>query len=342
VPAHNEEDGISPTLLSLEQLAYPVALYRVIVIADNCTDRTAEVVTKAGHECWVRTNTNERGKGQALQWAIAQACDLAFDAIVVLDADTEAHPALLAQLDRELAAGALAAQVRYDFSADANSQISGSATIGKIAENNFFWRPRHRLGLAVFIQGNGFCLSRKALALVPWSAGSVVEDIEYSLHLAMHQVRVAYVERASVVARTATSHSAATPQRLRWASGTIQIIFRYLPRILKEAARQHSWYLAECAFALLFLSRMLLGYLSLITLALSCFTTHWTLALRLAALGAVIFQLLYLSLVLRASAGHTHIRRGLLGLPFYLGWLVLTQGLALLGIRRNVWTRTVR
>jgi cellulose synthase/poly-beta-1,6-N-acetylglucosamine synthase-like glycosyltransferase len=158
----------------------------------------------------------------------------------------------------------------------------------------------------------------------------------------MHQVRVAYVERASVVARTATSHSAATPQRLRWASGTIQIIFRYLPRILKEAARQHSWYLAECAFALLFLSRMLLGYLSLITLALSCFTTHWTLALRLAALGAVIFQLLYLSLVLRASAGHTHIRRGLLGLPFYLGWLVLTQGLALLGIRRNVWTRTVR
>src|ERR1700687_107888 len=43
IPAHDEEQGIGPTLESLRAQNYPEGLRRAIVIADNCTDRTASV-----------------------------------------------------------------------------------------------------------------------------------------------------------------------------------------------------------------------------------------------------------------------------------------------------------
>src|SRR5690242_20568119 len=48
VPAHNEELLIGKTLSSLATLEYPTDRYAVHVIADNCTDRTAEIAQAAG------------------------------------------------------------------------------------------------------------------------------------------------------------------------------------------------------------------------------------------------------------------------------------------------------
>src|SRR5688572_18985105 len=43
VPAHDEERGIAATLRSLNFLDYPNDRYAVHVVADNCTDATADV-----------------------------------------------------------------------------------------------------------------------------------------------------------------------------------------------------------------------------------------------------------------------------------------------------------
>src|SRR5262245_53380726 len=48
VPAHDEEEGIAATVASLLAVDYPCELFRVRVIADNCTDRTAERAAAAG------------------------------------------------------------------------------------------------------------------------------------------------------------------------------------------------------------------------------------------------------------------------------------------------------
>src|SRR5262245_59887752 len=42
VPAHNEKSGLTDTVQSLQQLDYPSELVRLLVVADNCEDRTAE------------------------------------------------------------------------------------------------------------------------------------------------------------------------------------------------------------------------------------------------------------------------------------------------------------
>jgi 1,2-diacylglycerol 3-beta-glucosyltransferase len=343
VPAHNEEDGIQPTLKALAAMAYPRDLFDVIVVADNCSDNTASVVRETGTECWVRQDEQLRGKGQALRWAMDRARELEFDAIVVIDADTEPHPDLLLAFSQALAQGHQAIQIRYDFATASENAISTSTVIGKNAESTLFWRPRARLGLSVFLQGNGFCISKELLAKLPWSAYSIVEDIEYSIGLAIRQVRVAYLESANVVARSVSCGTTATPQRLRWASGTFQILFRYVPRLLIEAVRQRSLYLAEIACALLFLSRMLLVYATIGTLALS-FLVPSPLALwiRVAVTMTLVLQSLYLGLVVRTCTPPSTRRSGVTGIPMYLGWLCLVQFMALLKIRRNVWTRTVR
>src|SRR5438477_4685586 len=48
IPAHDEEPGIAATLRSCRDLDYPADLFRVVVIADNCTDGTAAVARRQG------------------------------------------------------------------------------------------------------------------------------------------------------------------------------------------------------------------------------------------------------------------------------------------------------
>src|SRR4051794_23950040 len=63
VPAHDEEAGIAATVASLRAIDYPRALFRVIVIADNCTDDTAARAADAGALVRERNDAGRRGKG---------------------------------------------------------------------------------------------------------------------------------------------------------------------------------------------------------------------------------------------------------------------------------------
>src|SRR5690349_8138955 len=48
IPAHDEEMGIAATVRSCLNLDYPAELFEVVVIADNCTDRTADAACNEG------------------------------------------------------------------------------------------------------------------------------------------------------------------------------------------------------------------------------------------------------------------------------------------------------
>ena len=43
IPAHNEENVIGPLVESLKKQKYPKECYDIYVIADNCTDKTAQL-----------------------------------------------------------------------------------------------------------------------------------------------------------------------------------------------------------------------------------------------------------------------------------------------------------
>src|SRR6185437_5287308 len=69
VPAHNEQEQMATTVQSLKAVDYPADAFRVVVVADNCTDQTAARAAGAGADVMQRTHAQLRGKGYALEHA---------------------------------------------------------------------------------------------------------------------------------------------------------------------------------------------------------------------------------------------------------------------------------
>src|SRR5690606_30529014 len=69
VPAHNEASGIARTITSLQAIDWPRDRFRILVVADNCTDGTATIARDAGARVLERQDEHRRGKGHALAFA---------------------------------------------------------------------------------------------------------------------------------------------------------------------------------------------------------------------------------------------------------------------------------
>ena len=85
IPAHNEELLIGSTVQALRQQDGPAT--RVVVVADNCSDRTAEVARVAGATVIERNDASQRGKGFALAFAREFLASAPPEAVFILDAD---------------------------------------------------------------------------------------------------------------------------------------------------------------------------------------------------------------------------------------------------------------
>jgi 1,2-diacylglycerol 3-beta-glucosyltransferase len=352
IPAHNESLDVQPTIRSAFAQCYPADLFELVVIADNCTDDTADAAAAQGAVVWERQEESRRGKGHALAWALERAQALAFDLVVVVDADSQMEEHFLSHLNDAYQAScargqqAIAYQGRYEFEPSENGAdwIQHFTIASKSAENSYTYAPRSACGLINLLQGNGFAVSRQALERVPFRAFSIVEDAEYAIQLAAAGVRVQFVNEALVRSRSTRSVQDAAPQRLRWASGTIQLIGRGLPRLLRLSLARRDWKLAEAGVMLLLTSRLIVGYLALFSIGLLLLVPHtlaWTIAL-LSTAAACCLQALYLWMVVRAPACEPMPLTALLRLPAYLGLLGISQAGALLGLRRDRWNRTVR
>jgi cellulose synthase/poly-beta-1,6-N-acetylglucosamine synthase-like glycosyltransferase len=110
IPAHNEAGLIGGTVTSLLQCAYPATLRDVLVIADNCSDDTAARARAAGAICHERHDLTRRGKPYALDWMMSRLDLNAYDAVVIIDADTIVDRRFLDAMDSHLVAGEVAIQ----------------------------------------------------------------------------------------------------------------------------------------------------------------------------------------------------------------------------------------
>ncbi len=343
IPAHNESSGLTATVESVLKQNYPYI--RCVVVADNCTDDTAEMAAAAGaHEVLIRTNTDKRGKGYALTWAFDLMQSTVWDAVCVLDADSVVAPEFFTALDVSFRQGHLAVQGRYDFSAPSDNEnwLQQFSAVTKAGENSFIYRSRERLGLSHLLMGNGFFLARTAVDRVPWLAHSIVEDAEHTLALGKQGIAVHYQERARLWSRQASTVRDVHPQRVRWASGIWQLFRQAIPGFLATAWRDRNWRALEEAFMLLMTSRMVLIYLLVLSFlfglaAPSFFVLTGSLLIVIAAL-----QFIYLTLMFRFACDRPIPLKGLLFLPYYVSVILFAQVRALSGFNRHLWRRTTR
>ncbi len=269
VPAHDEESGIGATVRSLLEVAYPKELFRLLVVADNCQDGTADAARAAGAEVLVRTSAEKRGKGFALELAYQTVLAQAWaGAVVVIDADTVASPDLLSACDARLQAGAEALQAHYGVR---NPDAGWRTRLMVIALSLFHGvrsLGRERLGVSCGLRGNGMCFTTALLARVPHDAYSLVEDLEYGLKLGAAGVAVRYVGEARVLGEMVTGAAASVSQRRRWEEGRGQL--RKVARgMLVKALQTRSGLLLDLALDVLVPPLATLAGLMLLGLAAS-------------------------------------------------------------------------
>jgi len=267
VPAHNESANIRRTIQSLRNVAWPADRFRVIVVADNCSDDTAAVARAAGAQVLVRDEPDKRGKGYALRHAFTASGTAKFaDAVVVVDADAEVSGNLLEAFAARLEAGNQAVQAHYGVRNPMASWRTRLITIAKGAFHIVRSRARERLGLSCGLRGNGWCVTHKLLAAVPYQAFSLTEDIEYGIAIGLAGYRVAYTDEAHADADMVSDGEIARKQRQRWEHGRLNLIRSKCVLLLAAAVKRRSALCLDLALDLMVLP---LSYVALNVIALA-------------------------------------------------------------------------
>ncbi len=252
VPAHNEAQLIQATVKNLLKLDWPEDRYRVMVVADNCTDDTANLAREAGAQVLERHDENKRGKGYALDYAFEYSLtDQQADAVVVVDADTEVSSNMLEAFASRIENGAHALQGVYGVLNPNDSWRTRLMTIAYAALHQLRWRARERMKLSCGIRGNGWCVTHSLLNQVPYKAFSLTEDLEYSIDLALANYRVVYCDEVEILGLLVSSETAATSQRQRWEGGRWSLIRSRLLPLLRASMRPNGKICLDLALEIL-------------------------------------------------------------------------------------------
>lgn len=343
VPAYNEASIIASVVASLHKLDWPADGFRILVVADNCTDSTASLARAAGAEVLERHDNQRRGKGYALEFAFQASRDDGFAyAVVVVDADTEVSANLLEAFASRIESGAKVMQAHYGVS---NPQASWRTRLMAIAMASFHQlrsRARERLHLSCGIRGNGWCITHRLLQKVPYRAFSLTEDLEYGINLGLAGHRVHYADEARVDAVMVSDEQAARTQRQRWEHGRRQLIrSRTLP-LLQAAGGAGGRVCLDLAIDLLLppLSYVAVNVALLIVLA--GLATWWDPSLGIWLWLGVVSGVSLLLYVLRGwnlSGVGWHGLLDLLHAPLFVVWKLL---LMLRAHESAEWVRTKR
>ncbi len=334
VPAHNEREGLPRTLDSLRQETAGDPDVRVVVIADNCTDDTAEVARSAGVEVLVRQNEAQFGKGYALRFGFAAITDA--DWLIVIDADTDVEPGFLRAMRQAMSDEVDALQCRYGVRDPLRSQAACLADIALGAWNVLRPRGRAALGLSVGLLGNGFALSRATLRRVPYRAASIVEDVQYHHELVRAGLRVQWVDQAQVRGEIASDPEASGQQQARWEGGRLRLLIDHGPELLQQAIAGH-WERLDLLGDLLLLPLAWHCSLLLIAYLLGGPGVQWLAEVNLLLLTLHVFLAMRL---IHASPAHW---RALLGAPAYVVSKLARTGQSWRAAARDApWTRSKR
>jgi cellulose synthase/poly-beta-1,6-N-acetylglucosamine synthase-like glycosyltransferase len=342
VPAHDEEAVIGRTVGHLRREA-PEG-FGTLVIADNCTDRTAIVAKASGAGVLVRNEPDLRGKGYALAAAREFLRRDPPEVVIVHDADC--------CMDGRSLAAVAGAAVRLgrpcqsvnllapDLAASPLVQISSFAFLIK---NLVRQRGLQRLAGRAHLTGTGMALPWSVFERANLGGGDIVEDLAMGLEFSEAATRPILIEGATIWS-PAASQSGTLTQRRRWEGGYLATAIRTAPRQIGRSIAKGDWNgiaaglnLAVPPLALLVLLNVA-GFGAAL-LAAFAGASAWPLFVQL-AVGLVALLALVLAWV-REGRRFASVS-SLLRLPLYLLWkLPVYVGFARRGAPRE-WLRSGR
>ena len=241
IPAHNEERVIGDIIRNLEDMDYPRELYDYYVIADNCTDRTAEVAREAGAnviETRKETPDSPTGKPIALRKALNSLGDYQnrYDLMMVFDADNLMDTNMFREVNSQyLDKGKPDFIQCYLGAKNKEGVVAWFYYTGYTLTNRFFDLAKHRLGLNCPIGGTGFAMSTAYLyKRGGWTTMSLTEDFEIQVEATLEGRRILWNHNTRVYDEKPTKLRAAIRQRMRWGQGQWYVTFRNTGKVFSS------------------------------------------------------------------------------------------------------------
>lgn len=198
------------------------------VMADNCTDRTAEIARDKGAVVYERQDLSLIGKGYAMDLLlknIARDYPDAFDGFFVFDADNILPCDFISQMDKMVYEGWEVITGYRNAKNYGDSWISASNGLWYMRENRFMNHTRSMLGLSSTITGTGFYFSKRiADELDGWPYHSLTEDTEFSADIIIKGNKIGFCPDAMVYDEQTSTLRQSWRQRLRWSRGYLQVL----------------------------------------------------------------------------------------------------------------------
>lgn len=278
VPAHNESEGLRPTLVEIG--AQLNVGDRLLVVADNCTDDTATVAAAAGAEVVERCDPVRIGKGYALDAGVRHLGTNPPDVVIIIDADCHPAAGTIARLATICVASGRPVQALYLMVSPDRALINYS-----VAE--FAWRLKNwvrplglaRLGLPCQLMGTGMAFPWLVIKEANLATGSIVEDMRLGLELSAANRDPLFCPELMVTSEFPVSAQGAATQRQRWEHGHLQLIKDAALPMLWLACRQGNLRLAALVLDLSVPPLALLVLVAMATLSVSTVATLITGAL---------------------------------------------------------------
>ena len=238
IPAHNEEKVIEKLIKNIKKLKYPKELYDIYVVADNCSDNTAQKARNLGVNVFIRYNNKNKGKGYALKYAFNKlgfiSGETNYDAAVVFDADNLVKDNFLLAMNTRLLDGEKIIQSYIDSKNPSDNWVTATFSMMFWINDRFNLLSRYNVGLSSVLMGTGMCISKESLKKTGWNTVTLTEDLEYSVQALLKDTKTTFARETKIYDEKPLSFYASCRQRLRWGRGQLSVLFKYIPKMLKQ------------------------------------------------------------------------------------------------------------
>ena len=343
VPAHNESTGIIETLLSLhEQLS---AQDRLLVVADNCTDDTAEVARKHGAEVIERHDTSRRGKGYALDFGIQYLAKNPKEILMIVDADCVVDDGAIKKIATHAAQHQRPVQALYLM-----HNKAGAGLKSKVAE--FAWCVKNwvrplgclKLGAPCQLMGTGMAFPWQSIKNVDLANGNIVEDMKLGVDFALSNQAPIFYPQAKVWSFFPTVTDVQQGQSKRWEHGHMAMILSEVPSMIFKALQNGNLPLLAMALDLAVPPlALLVGAIGGYTLLTFVFLTYFSLGESAFYLSLLSFVVLSLAVLLAWWGWGRKIlsTANMLFVPVYI-LLKIPNYFSFIFKRQSSWNKTKR
>lgn len=342
VPAHNEEGAVRASVEAMRAASPPGT--RVLVVAHNCSDRTAEEAIAGGAQVHRLDEPDRRGKGYALAGGRDALAADPPQVVIVIDADCVPEPGSIATLAATALETGRAVQASYLFRPRPDaSPVVQISSFAMLVKNLVRQRGAKRIGGPALLTGSGMAFPWAQFAARDLATGNIVEDLALGVELVAAGQPPLFEERA-IIWSSPSNKAGTETQRARWEGGFVGTARTLGLPLLGKGLATGRWPMIWMGLHLLVLP------LTLVLVANGALFLFWALVSLLG--GPVLPALISLvatgglvGLVLAAwaSAGRAMLAPGvLLRLPLYLLWKIALYARIARKREEPAWVRTER